>query len=70
MRVWRLPPQRRGVGGSGRRLLSGGRFGDFVGQAGAAGAGHGRGAAGGGKIRTKLNCLIFISQFEPFRAKV
>lgn len=44
MGVGRLSSQRGGVGRPRDRLLSGGGFGHLVGQTGAAGAGHGRGA--------------------------
>lgn len=47
MGVGRLSSQRGGVGRPCGRLLSGGGFGHLVGQTGAAGAGHGRRAAGG-----------------------
>lgn len=47
VRVRRLPPQGGGVRRPRAGRLPGGRFGHVVGQAGTAGAGHGRGAAGG-----------------------
>lgn len=47
MRVGRLPTKGGRVRRPRARLLSGGRFGHIVGQAGAAGAGHGRRTAGG-----------------------
>lgn len=54
VRVRRLSSQGGGVRRPCSRLLSGGRFGHVVGQAGAAGAGHGRRAAGGTENKPAL----------------